>query len=39
VLNIGPGVRSNAVVGRSPVVAHLNASCDVPSITDVERIG
>ncbi len=26
---IGPGVRSNAVVGRPPVGAHLNASCDL----------
>jgi hypothetical protein len=39
VSHIGPGVRSNAVVGRSPVVAHLNASRDIPSITEDEPLG
>ncbi len=33
-IHIGPGARSNAVVSRSPVVVHLNASRDTPSIAD-----
>src|SRR6478735_10644829 len=36
---IGPGARSNAVVGRSPVVPHLNASRDPPSITELDPLG